>query len=133
MYCEGIYECHIRIQGDYLVFIPQKSEKLLAEKLVEKGHLKTIHAGVTLTMAKIRDQYWIPTLRQLVKRVLIENCYGCKRFSISHYPKPSQGLTQTDRTKQDLSFSVIRTDYAGPFICKTKAKRDISLFIVVHQ
>ena len=85
---EGIYECHGRIQGDCPVFIPNKS--LPAEKVVEETHLQTIHGGVTLTMARARDQCWIPTLRQLVKRI-IKRCYGCKRFSISHYPKPSQG------------------------------------------
>ena len=47
---EGIYECHGRIQGDYPVFIPNKS--VLAEKLVEEAHLQTIHEGVTLTMAE---------------------------------------------------------------------------------
>ena len=47
---EGIYECHGRIQGDYPVFIPNKS--VLAEKLVEEAHLQTIHVGVTLTMAE---------------------------------------------------------------------------------
>ena len=52
---EGIYECHDRIQGNYPVFIPNKS--VLAEKLVEEGHLQTIHGGGILTMAKIRDQY----------------------------------------------------------------------------
>ena len=93
---EGIYEFHDRIGGDYPVFIPNKS--LLAEKIVEEAHLQTIHWGVILTMARKRDQYRIPTLRQLVKRI-IERCYGCKRFNISHYPKPSQGLIPTDRTK----------------------------------
>ena len=92
------------------MFIANKS--LLAEKIVEEAHLQTIHGGVTLTMARTRDQYWIPTLRQLVKRI-IKRCYGCKRFNISHYPKPSQGLIPTDKTKQDLTFSVIRTNYAG--------------------
>ena len=125
---EGIYECHGRIQGDYPVFIPHKS--VLAEKLVEEAHLQTIHGGVTLTMARIRDQYWIPTLRQLVKRI-IKRCYGCKRCNISHYPKPSQGLIPTDRTKQDLPFSVIGTDYAGPFIWKTKGKRDIKVYLLL--
>ena len=43
---EGICECHGRIQGDYPVFIPNKS--LLAEKIVEEAHLQTIHGGVTL-------------------------------------------------------------------------------------
>ena len=50
-----------------------------------------------------------------------------QRFKIQ-YPKPSQGLIPTDRTKQDLPFSVIGTDYAGPFMCKTK-EREISKFI----
>ena len=125
---EGIYEYHGRIQGDYPVFIPNKS--LPAEKLVEEAHLQTIHGGVTLTMARIRDQYWMPTLRQLVKRI-IKSCYWCKRFNISDYPKPSQGLTPTDRTKQDLPFSVIGTDYAGPFICKTKGKKDIKVYLLL--
>ena len=110
------------------MFILNKS--VLAEKLVGEAHLKTIHEGVTLTMTRIRDQYWIPTLRQLAKRI-IKRCYGCKRFNISHYPKPSQGLIRTDRTKKDLPFSVIGTDYAGPFICKTKGKRDIKVYLLL--
>ena len=52
---EGVYECHGRIQGDYPVLIPNKS--LLAEKSVEEGHLQTIHGELTLTMARIRDQF----------------------------------------------------------------------------
>ena len=75
-------------------------------------------------------QYWISTLRQFVKRI-IKRCYGCKGFNISHYPKPSQGLIPTDRTKQDLPFSVIGTDYAGPFICKTNGKRDIKVYLLL--
>ena len=55
-------------QGYYPVFIPNKS--VLAEKLVEGAPLQTTHRGLTLTMARIRDQYWIPTLRQLVKRII---------------------------------------------------------------
>ena len=84
---EGIYECHGRIQGDYPVFRSIRS--VLAEKLVEEAHLETMHRRVTLTMARIKDQYWIPTLRQLAKRI-IKKYYRCKRFNISYYPKPSQ-------------------------------------------
>ena len=110
---EGIYECHGRIQGDYLVFIPKKS--VLAEKLVEEAHL------VTLAMARIRDQYWIPTLRQFVKRI-IKSCYECKRFNIIHYPKSSQRLIPTGRTKQDLPFSVTGTDTQGDLYVKQKER-----------
>ena len=63
---KGIYGCRGRMQGDYSVFIPKKSA--LAQKLEQKARLQTIHGGVTLTMTKIRGQYWATTLRQLVKR-----------------------------------------------------------------
>ena len=65
------------------------SKQIITSRKNRKAHLQTIHKGVTLTMARTRDQYWIPTLRQLVKRI-IKRCYGCKRFNISHYPKTSQ-------------------------------------------
>ena len=44
-----------------------ESEK---ERKMEEAHLQTIQGGVTLTMTRIRDQHWIPTLRQLVKRII---------------------------------------------------------------
>ena len=64
---------------------------------------------------------------------IIKRCYWCKRFNISHCQKLSQGLIPTDRTKHDLPFSVIGTNYAGPFICNTKGERNISVFIVVYM
>ena len=54
----------------------------------------------------------------------------CKRFNISHYPKPSQGLIPTDRIKQGLPFSVIGTDCAGLFICKIKGMSDINVYLL---
>ena len=76
---EGILECRGRIEGEYPVFLTQNH--LFTGKLVEHFHLSTLHGGVGLTMAKVRDQYWVPKLRQLVKRVRSE-CWGCKRFQV---------------------------------------------------
>ena len=92
-----IYECYVVYQ-EIIQCLFLTNQSVLAVKLVEKAHLQTIHGGVTLTMGIVRDLYWIPTLRELVKR-RIKRCYGCKRFNISHYPKPLQGLIPTDRTK----------------------------------
>ena len=47
----GIYECNVRIIGEYPIFIPKTT--LLAEKLIERAHYQTLHGGITLTMAKI--------------------------------------------------------------------------------
>ncbi len=64
---EGVLECRGRIDGDYPIFLPR--DHLFTRKLVEQAHLTTLHGGVAMTMAKIRDHYWVPKLRQLVKRV----------------------------------------------------------------
>ena len=46
-----------------------------------------MHGGVILTMAAVRENYWITKLRQLTERVT-RNCFGCKRFQV----KPLQHL-----------------------------------------
>ena len=38
-----------------------------------------LHGSIRLTMAKIREIFWIPRLRQLVK-IVIKVCRGCKKF-----------------------------------------------------
>lgn len=64
---EGVLECHRRIQGWYPVYLPVFA--LLTRNLVQRIHVETLHGGVGLTMAAVREQYWIPTLRKLVKSV----------------------------------------------------------------
>ena len=116
---EDLYMCYGRIQREYPTFVPRESK--LVEKLVEEAHIQTIHGGVTLTMAKVRSKYWVPTLRQLVRRVL-RQCCGFKKFHAKSYPVTQKGLLPADRTNLDLPFKIIGTDYAGPFLCKSKRK-----------
>ena len=84
---EGLLECRGRILGDYPIYLPDTHP--YTEKLVMMSHLVTLHGAVGLTMAKLREDFWIPRLRRLVKKV-IRQCYGCKRFqqllSRSHLP-----------------------------------------------
>ena len=65
--------------GSYSIFLP--ADTLFTTKLVHQAHLATIHGGVTLTMAKLRDTYCVPRLRKLAKKVR-RNCLGCKRFQV---------------------------------------------------
>ena len=109
-----------RIQGDFLIYLPSTS--ILSEKNMQECHEVALHGGVTTTMANIRDKFWIPKLRQITKTVL--RCYhGCKRFYAIPYPDRKLGLLPKDRTKEDLPFKMIGTDYAGPIHCKVKTKQ----------
>ena len=101
-------------QGDYRIFIPRNCK--LAEKILQNFHKKTFHRGVILTKTVVRDQNYIPKLRQLTKRIN-RNCYGGKRYQIKPYDTPPLGLTK-DRTTGFRAFHVIGLDFAGPIMHK---------------
>ena len=69
-------------------------------------------------------------LRQLVKRVL-RQCYECKKFHVKSYPVPQKELLPADRTNLDLPFKIIGTDYAGPFLCKSKGKKGKKVYLLL--
>ena len=113
---EGIYECQRRIQGHYPNYLPSRS--LLSEKLIFHAHLKNIHGRVNITMTDIRENYWIPGLRQLTKKV-ISKCHGCKKLPSKPFITPIPGYLTKTCTEKNLPFKVIGADYTGPIYCKT--------------
>lgn len=108
---EGVLECRGRIQGEYPVYLPDTA--LLAGKIVQRAHVATLHGGVGLTMASVRERYWIPRLRKLTKRVG-RNCSGCKRFQAVAFANPPLAPLPRERTEGDTPFNVIGVDFAGP-------------------
>ena len=124
-----IYICKGRIQGDYPIYIP--ADSILAEKIVNDAHLRTLHGGVGLTMTLVRERYWIPCLRKLVKKIR-RTCFGCKRQQARPLSTPKVGPLPQDRISGSRPFQVIGLDYAGPFVYKktvnTKGKAYILLF-----
>ena len=101
----------------------------MSEKLIFHAHLKTIHGGVDITMAIIRENYWIEGLRQLMAKV-ISKCHGCKRFQSKPSTTPSPGYLPETRTEKNLPFKVIGADYASQIYCETKSKREEKVYIL---
>ena len=61
----NILECRRRIIGEYPTYIPDFHPLGMA---IVRAHLVTLHVGVGMTMAKVRERYWIPRLRRLFKK-----------------------------------------------------------------
>ena len=95
-------------------------------------HAKTLHGGVSLTMAAIREEYWIPTLRQIVKSVQ-SACWGCKHFRVLPSTVPPPGPLPTDRTHGGAAFEVIGTDFVGPIYYKLSQKREGKAYLVIFS
>ena len=125
----GILECRGRIQGHYPVYIPDIN--LLATKLVEDSHSCTLHGGVGMTMAHIRSKYWIPRLRQLVRKV-IKSCYGCRRFQAKALEQPPPGMLPLERTEENRPFQAVGVDFAGPLKYQKSTKTEGKAYIVLY-
>ena len=64
---DGIVRCVGRVQDEQPVSIPRKSE--YAIKLCEEAHKDVGHKGVNIAMARVREKYWIPRFRTILKKV----------------------------------------------------------------
>ena len=125
---QGLLECRGRIQGDYTIYLPD--DDLFSEKLVARAHENTLHGGVSLTMAKVKEKYWVPRLRQLTKRV-IKSCNGCKRFQAVAYAHPPTGNLSRDRTEGSTPFQLIGVDYARPIKYRTRGRSEGKAYMVL--
>ena len=63
-----------RSQGEHPIYLPD-SNSFTAE-IVKQAHETTLHGGVSMTLAKVRERFWVPRLRRLAKKV-VRHCFGC--------------------------------------------------------
>ena len=125
----GILECRGRIIGTYPIYLPDDS--LFTHKFVQQAHLMTLHGGVTLTMAKVRETHWIPRLRRLTKKV-IKGCWGCKRFQAQAYQSPPPGNLPLTRTQGETPYQAIGVDFAGPIKYRLTQKTEGKAYLVLY-
>ena len=125
----GILECRGRIDGEYPIYLPRNNT--YTQKVVEQAHQNTLHGGVAMTMAKVRDRFWVPKLRCLVKRIR-SNCHGCVRFRAQAYQSPPIGNLPTTRTQGTTPFQVLGVDFAGPIRYRAKTMVEKKAYLVLY-
>ena len=92
-----------------------------------------IHRGVSITLCRMREKFWVPKLRVLTKKV-IQDCTVCKCY----WWKPLSPLPILEcrlplfRTQLSDTFVMTWVDFAGPVYYKitksSTAKAYIALF-----
>ena len=111
------------------VYLPDKC--VYTEKFIQETHEATLHGRVQLTMAKVREQHWVPRLTRLVKRIG-KKCPGCKRFWATALAIPPPGLLPKERTEGSFPFQVVGVDYAGRIKYKATNKSEGKAYIILY-
>ena len=115
---EEITLVNTRVPGYTPILLPQRGE--FTRRIIEHFHLATLHGGVQSTMAKLREKFWIPKLRQLV-RTVVHRCNTCKLWRVKRLHPPATSDLPSFRTEFTRPWAVVGVDYAGPIYYKLPA------------
>lgn len=127
---DGLYEWRGCIKGDYPIYLSESA--LFTKKLVMHLHTQTLIVGVAMTMAKVREKYWVPPLRRLTKQV-IRSCHGCKRFQVVALPNPPTGNLPKERTATSVPFKFNGVHFAGPIKYLSKTKKEMTFDLQIRK
>ncbi|XP_054706599.1 uncharacterized protein LOC129216409 [Uloborus diversus] len=96
------------------IILPKRS--WLTFLITRREHEKMMHGGTACTLARIRQRFWIPKGRQLVKSV-IKKCLICQKY-LSKAANQITAPLPFDRSNASPPFSVCGLDFAGPIYVK---------------
>lgn len=92
--------------------------------LVRHEHLRLLHGSSQIMLASLRQRFWIPKAKQLIKK-LIHQCTTCFRMRASS-TNQLMGQLPKDRVQSGRPFMNTGVDYAGPFTIKGGSVRSKS-------
>ena len=81
--------------------------------IVNSMHDQILHGGVSATLAKLREKFWLIHGRQVVKKIL-RKCVWCKRINGLPYQVPPVPDLPEFRAEQYRAFETVGLDYCGP-------------------
>ncbi|UYV83455.1 hypothetical protein LAZ67_23001090 [Cordylochernes scorpioides] len=114
---EGLWRVKTRIvnrNDDELFRLPIliPTNHPVTELIVKSVHEKMYHCGAQTLRSVLREKFWIPKARQLVRHV-IHKCPRCRRFETKRDDVPEASLPQ-HRVRDVVVFEVTGIDLGGP-------------------
>ncbi|XP_070547922.1 uncharacterized protein [Ptychodera flava] len=89
------------------------------ELVILAAHKCVLHAGLQTTVTQLRQQHWIPKLRQAVKKV-IRKCVKCLKVIGKPYQHPVQAPLQKYRVNEAPPFTITGVDFTGMLYVKSE-------------
>ena len=87
------------------------------ELIIMNEHLRLLHVGPQLLSASLRQQYWIPRMKQLIRPVL-HRCLQCFKLKAAA-SQQLMGQLPMARVTVARPFLNVGIDYVGPFEIKS--------------
>ncbi|XP_045023635.1 uncharacterized protein LOC123468017 [Daphnia magna] len=135
---DGLLRCNGRLSNSQLkkdakhpILLPKNST--FSTLVIAAHHALMMHGGVKLTVASIRQRYWIPQIVQSVKKCL-KKCVNCSRVRGPPYTAPNHAPLPVSRSSYSFPFTVTGIDFTGAFTIrgpKEAPKVDRTVYILL--
>jgi hypothetical protein len=135
---DGLLRCNGRLSNSQLkkdakhpILLPKNSP--FSTLVIAAHHNLMMHGGVKLTVASIRQRYWIPQIVQSVKKIL-KKCVNCNRVKGPPYAAPNHAPLPVSRSSFSFPFTVTGIDFTGAFTIrgpKEAPKVDRTVYILL--
>ena len=93
----GILRCRGRLDNSKLPF-DMRNPALLPSKhyftslVIKEVHCRVMHSGVRMTLTTLREAFWVPHGREVVKH-MIKQFFVCNQISGKPYPMLSRNIS----------------------------------------
>ena len=132
--CQGrIHNAPVSESTKFPVLLPTYHP--FTKLVVLSTHIQQLHSGVNSTLAAIRQRFWIPKARQLLKNVL-RKCVICRKQGGKPYTVPDPPLLPTRRLEDSPPFTVTGVYFTGALHVRTsfrETKAYVCLFTCANR
>ena len=109
-------------EAKHQIIIPHNDP--VVEKLILHVHVKASHTGPEMTLAVLRQRFWLTQGRRQVKRVL-RKCLTCKHWKTQPVQQKMAPLP-AERVQIAPPFTNIGLDFTGPLYLKVKGNSKLT-------
>ena len=114
--CQGrLANAELSQAAKYPKLLPKNAH--FTQLVIKDVHRRVLHSGVSQTLATVRQEYWIPHGRAIIKRIL-KICRVCRRVEGAPFAMPRMPDLPRERVARSQPFEYTGIDYFGPLYIK---------------
>ena len=114
--CQGrLANAQLSQAAKYPKLLPKDAH--FTQLVIKDAHCRVLHSGVSQTLATVRQEYWIPHGRAIIKKIL-KNCRVCRRVEGAPFAMPRMPDLPRERVARSHPFEYTGIDYFGPLYVK---------------
>ena len=87
-------------------------DSFLTKLIILSLHKRSLHSGTNYVLSMLRESWWLPRGRQVIKKVL-KKCVTCAKVQAKSYGSPSEPPLPAARVTDSLPFQITGCDYTG--------------------